>query len=184
MMDDREKGTPFSLSFKTGDRERFKLGEKGFSLIETVLIVVILSIVAVTIWANLGGFSEMKLGAAAKKLTSEIRYANQLATTTQIIHGVSFIATGYTVYENDDPGDPARNPQGGGDFTVTYTTGELEGITVTTTLPNDIVKFNPTGEALRDDGSPLPVGSDSVTLNYQGKARTLTIVPSTGKVNY
>ena len=159
-------------------------GEKGFTLIETVLVIVILSILAVTLWTNLGGFSEMKLSAAAKKLASEIRYAHQLSTTKQIIHGVSFTATGYTVYENDDPLDPARNPHGGGAFIVTYTTGELEGITVTTTLQNDIVKFNPTGEALQDDGSPLPVGSDSVTLNYQGNPRTLSIVPSTGKVNY
>jgi type II secretory pathway pseudopilin PulG len=170
--------------FKTDGKERLKLGERGFSLIETVLIIVILSILSVTIWANLGGFSEMKLGSATKKLASEIRYAYQLSTTKQIIHGVSFTATGYTVYENDDPLDPARNPQGGGDFVVTYTTGELEGIMVTTTLPNDIVKFNSTGEALQDDGSPLPIGSDSVTLNYKGKTRMLSIVPSTGKVNY
>ena len=158
--------------------------EKGFTLIEAILIVVILAIIAIVIATNLGGFSSIKLNAAAKKVASDIRYAQQLSTTKQIIHGVSFTATGYTVYENDTPADPARDPQSSGDFIVSYTSGELTGITVATTLPNDIVKFNADGEALRDDGSPLPVASNSITLSYQSQSRTLTIVPATGKVNY
>ena len=160
------------------------MGEKGFTLIETVLIVVILVILIVTISSNMGGFSEIKVNAAAKKLASDLRYSIQLSTTTQIIHGIRLIPTGYTVFENDDPLDPARDPHGGADFIVNYTMGELEGVTVVSILPNNIVKFNSTGEALQENGSPLPIGSDSITLSYKGESRTVSIVPSTGKINY
>ena len=157
--------------------------EKGFTLIEIILMVIIMAILAVTISTNMGGFRTMKVSSAARKVASDLRYAQQLSTTKQIIHGLEFTATGYSVYENDTPGDWANNPQGGGDFIIDYTTGELEGITVATNLQNDIVKFNSSGEALQDDGAPLPVGS-TVTLNYQGEFKTVTIVPDTGKVSY
>jgi type II secretory pathway pseudopilin PulG len=161
------------------------LHERGFTLIEAILIVVLLSIIAITIATNLGGFSAIKLNAAAKKVASDLRYAQQLSTTKQIIHGIDFSATGYTVYENDNPADPARDPQGGGNFIVNFTSGELAGVTVATTFPaNDIVEFNAGGEALQEDGTLLPGGSNSITLSYQGQSRTLTIVPATGKVNY
>ena len=158
--------------------------EKGFTLIEIILMVIIMAILAITITTNMGGFRTMKVSSAARKVASDLRYAQQLSTTKQIIHGISFTATGYTVYENDNPFAPANNPQGGGDFIIDYTTGELEGITVATTLPNDIVKFNASGEALQEDGTPLPPALNSVTLTYQGEAKTVTIVPGTGKVNY
>ena len=158
--------------------------EKGFTLIEIILILIILSIVAITIMTNMGGFRMIKVSSAAKKVASDLRYAQQLSTTKQIIHGLSFTATGYTVYENDNPAFPANDPQGGGDFIVDYTAGVLEGITVAFNLPGGIVKFNSRGEALQGNGDPLVVGNDSVTLSYQGESKTVTVVPDTGKVIY
>lgn len=179
-----EDGFPLPAVFQGRFYWKNAMRKNGFTLIETVLVIIILSVVAVVLSTHLGGFYRIKVNGAAEKLASDIRFAQQLATTHQIIHGAAFTPTGYTIYENDAPADPAHNPQGGGDFIVNYTTGELSGISVATTLPAGIVKFNPAGEALQSDGSPLPAGSNAVTLSYQGQSRTLTIIPATGRVNY
>jgi type II secretory pathway pseudopilin PulG len=165
---------------------------RGFTLVELVIIVIIVAVVAILVSMQSSDLYTIKLSGAARKLASDIRFAQQLAMTTQNLHGVVLnipAANQYTVYEQDDPTDPARNPTGGNDFIVDYTSGEFDGVTVSTTLPQDsssrrLVKFNSRGEAIGGDNNPLSAPNNTITLSYQGGDKDITIEPTTGRISY
>lgn len=156
--------------------------EKGFTLIELVIVIVLLGIIGVVVSLNLGGLSSIRVNNAIKKMAGDLRYAQQLAMTTQIRHGVIFTANSYTVFENDNTADPARNPQGGGDFNVSFTTGEFAGVIISTSLPGSIVKFEAIGRPLDGNNAVLTTATNQVTFSYSGSTKNISIRPETGEV--
>lgn len=167
---------------------RWFLSKKGFTLIEVVLVLVIVAILAASVNIGINGISSARLNGAARRLVSDLRFAQQVAITKRIRHGIIFTANSYTVFENDLPADPARNPQGGGDFIVDFTTGDFAGVTISTTppqttLPGLVVKFEPSGRPLDGANAALTAATNQVTLNYNGSPKTVTITPETGRVN-
>lgn len=162
----------------------WRRGEEGWTLIELVLVVLLLVVLAVSVSVSLQNYGTIKLNGAARELASDIRFAQQLSMTQQVRHGVIFTANTYTVFENDNTADPARNPMGGTDFTVDYSTGEFQGITLSTVLPGSVVKFDSRGAPLDGSNSALTAGNNTVTLSLSGVTPiTLTIQPNTGRVN-
>jgi len=162
--------------------------EAGFTLIELVLVIIVVAILSAGANVAMDGMSRTKLHGAGRRLISDLRYAQQVTLTKQIRHGIIFSANAYTVFENNLPSDPARNPQGGGDFIVDFTTGEFGGVTIATaspgtTLPGLLVKFTSRGEPLDGTNAPLTTATNQVTLTYKGFSRNITITPETGKVN-
>lgn len=167
-------------------KDRF-FGERGFTLVELVLVIVVVVILAGAVNIGINGISSARLSGAARRLTSDLRFAQQAAITKRIRHGIIFTTNSYTVFENDDATDPARNPQGGGNFIVDFTTGEFAGVTVSLTdLNDDVVRFDPAGRPL-EGNLPNPVTAltipRTVTLSYNGNSQNVTIVQETGKVN-
>lgn len=158
--------------------------EKGFTLIELVFLIIILGIISVVISISIGDINSTKLNSAARRLASDIRYAQQLSLTKQVRHGVIFTANSYTVFENDNTADPARNPQGGADFVISFTTGEFAGIAISTSLPGSVVKFESNGRPLDGTNAALTGATNQVTLTYSGSPKSLTITPETGKLSY
>lgn len=156
--------------------------EKGFTLIELVLLIIMLGIMGLVISISISDINSTKLNSAARRLASDIRYAQQLAMTTQIRHGVIFTANSYTVFENDNTADPARNPQGGGDFNVSFTTGEFAGVIISTSLPGSIVKFEAIGRPLDGNNAVLTTATNQVTFSYSGSTKNISIRPETGEV--
>ena len=158
---------------------------RGFTLIELVLIIVVVAIIG-TVVVNIGvdSIADSKLNGAARKLISDLRFAQQVSGVKRIRHGVIFTANTYTVFENDDTADPARNPQGGADFAVDFTVGDFSGVTLATNLTNSVVRFDAAGRPM--EGNPVPAllaGDKTVTLTYNGVPKTVTIIQETGKVN-
>lgn len=161
--------------------------ERGFTLIEVVLVLVILLVIAAVAALNLSGFATIKVNGAARRLASDIRFAQQMATSQQVRHGVAFnlpAVNQYTVYEQNNPADPARNPAGGADFIVDFTAGEFDGVTIATSLPGGLVKFDSQGQPLDAMDAPLVGGSNTVTLTYEGASAIVTVAPATGRVTY
>ncbi len=170
--------------------------ERGFTLIELVLIIIILGIIGFIISISIGDINSTKLNSAARRLASDIRYAQQLSMTKQIRHGVVFtVPNTYTVFQENDPNPdtPARNPAGGGDLIVDYSSDpQLQGVAISTpsfctgaggTPPcAQALEFNPLGAPTDETGTPLTSGS--VILSYSGNSKTLTVEPNTGKLTY
>lgn len=162
--------------------------EDGFTLVELVLVVIVIAILSAGANVAMDGMDRARLHGASRRLISDLRFAQQATLTKQIRHGIIFTANTYTVFENDLTSDPARNPQGGGDFTVDFTSGEFQGVTIATgapgtTLPGLVVKFASRGEPLDGTNTPLTAATNQVTLTYKGFSRSITITPETGKVN-
>ena len=72
----------------------------GFTLIEAVMVVVMLGILYFVIQPRFDAFYNLKLKTAAKKLISDIRYAQSLAVSRHDDYAVSFDVNGenYRVY--------------------------------------------------------------------------------------
>lgn len=163
------------------------MAERGFTVIELILVIVVMAVLAAVIGLNLSSLDAIKASGAARRLASDIRFAQQMSVTQQNIHGVAFnvpVVQQYTVYEQNDPNNPARNPQGGNDFIVSFVTGEFEGVTIATSFPGGRVGFNSRGEPLDGAGSPVAPPNNTVTLTYQSTAATVTVTPLTGKLTY
>ena len=161
----------------------------GYTLIEVILAIVFISLMAFALSLGIDSISASRLDSAVRRLASDLRFAQQVAVTKRIRHGIVFTANSYTVFENDLPGDPARNPQGGNDFVVDFTTGDFAGVTISTTppqktLPGLVVKFEPNGKPIDGANAPLTNATNQVTLSYNGSPKALTITHETGRLMY
>lgn len=166
--------------------------EKGFTLIELVLLIIMLGIMGLVISISISDINSTKLNSAARRLASDIRYAQQLAMTKQIRHGIVFtVPNTYTVIQENDPNPdtPARNPAGGGNLIVDYNSDpQLQGVTISApsfcvgAICTQTLEFNSLGVPTDAAGTPLTSGS--VILSYSGNSKTLTVIPNTGKLTY
>lgn len=177
---------------------------KGFTFFEVVLIIVITAVLSYTLFIKSTDFYTIKLDSAARKLASDMRFAQQLAMTRQVRNGVVFNWTvacppvaanhTYTVFEEKGAcptvDTPARNPSGGGNLTVDYNTdAQFKGVTITSpsfcvgATCTETLEFDAQGAPTDVAGTQLDSGS--VMLNYPGAtSKTITVTPSTGKVSY
>ncbi len=83
---------------------------RGFTLMELMLIMVLVGAVALLLISYTGDVGNVSVDAASWKIESDIRFAQQLATTQEALHGVLFIAGGnYTVYRGTEA-TPVTDP--------------------------------------------------------------------------
>jgi len=163
---------------------------RGFTLIELVLIILIISILSAWIVPKFGTFiNEIKISGASKKLVNDIRYAQSRAATSQSCHRLSY--TGATAYEVRNMGMacPAsgsgtliKDPLTQGNFTVDLNRLEFSGVlfTLPTGLGGDYVEFDSLGNPY--DGGGLLATSKNVVLTAGIQSKTVTIQSRTGQV--
>lgn len=170
-------------------------GEAGFTLVEAVIIIVLVMILAATAVPRIGNMTGTKASAAARKLQSDIAYAQRLAMVSNLRHRVYFNAapapaSGYAVV-NDANGngvwgeagevsaDPSNN---GGNLSVTLNTGNYSGITLSVVgFTGSYVEFNTLGASF--DGGGALAAAKSVSVTGGGISRTVTVQPGTGAVS-
>ena len=162
------------------------------SVIQAPVPAAIVGILAFVVSLNLGGLDEIKLDNAVKKLVSDLRYAQQLAVSTQSRHGLTIDSTQiYSVHDDNsgadtDIDDPTNL---GVPFIVdfdTYQQGQLSGVRFTSTTPfcgGGVMEFDSLG-APTDTGGTLLGCTPSLVLIYLGDTRTITIEQNTGRLTY
>ena len=135
---------------------------KGFTLLEILIAMAILGIMASVSFAFFKTFSPaLKLSSSVRDLATDIRYAQQLAVTEQVNHGVSFssITDEYWIIKY-------------GNGTTTLSHKSLpDGISFQeiTGFVNDEAIFNPYG-AVEQAGDIL--------INIEDKVKTIMVRPS------
>jgi MSHA pilin protein MshC len=161
------------------------MNQRGFTLIELVMVLVLIGIIALFAAPRLGNIPTTKAFSLADKLRADIRYAQNLAMTRN---------QRYRVYVNNSPapagpgggyavvndangngtwgeaGEFAQDPAGTGNLSVVLDAGDYAGITVS---PNTFIEFNSLG-------SPTTGGT---TLTVSPGGTTLTVTAETGAVN-
>ena len=127
-------------------REKQAMNRNGFTLIELVMVIVLLSIIAMFVAPRLPNITTTNAGAFVDKLRTDIRYAQNLAMTrnrrTRVYFNgqgpapVTAPVQGYTVgIDNSATANCssfvlASDPAGGGNMLVALNTGNYSGITV------------------------------------------------------
>ena len=77
------------------DMTRRLIQERGFTLVEMVLALVILGIISGVAYSNISGSIEkIRLNGASQKLTSDIRYAREMALSRHDTYGLEFDIAG------------------------------------------------------------------------------------------
>lgn len=144
--------------------------KKGFTLIELILILSFLGIMVFVYIESAGDMSEISLDAASRKCQQDIRYAQQLAQTTGVPHGVVFYAGGgYQVYRGS-PGNPVTDPATRQAMIENF--AKYPGVQVSS---NFQVQFDASGR-------PVMGGNQRATLMTGGAVRDIYIVDRTGAV--
>ncbi len=110
---------------KKTEGDRFKNPENGFTLIELVLTIVVVIILGAVASLNLSGLSTARLDQAVNKVVSDLRYAQQLAISTQSRNGMTILSpTSYNIHvDNAGVDTPIVDPTNvGAPFVVSFTT--------------------------------------------------------------
>lgn len=162
------------------------MSARGFTLTELIVILSILGIVSWLAYPKVVAMDEIKLDTAARRLAADLRYAQSLAMSRRVVHGILFepALERYTVFAPNfatpitDPADRART------LTVDYTSRtEFVGVQIQSasfgTTPG--VTFDYFGVP-RDSGGVDLVTSGRVVLSYQGATDTVLVAPQTGMV--
>ena len=139
---------------------------RSFTVIELIVVILILTVLGVTVFARIPDLGPLRLQTAAKKLQTDIRYAQSLALSLQMRTGLAFnvVADSYSLYIERTPGvwSLAANPLTKTDFTVTLNTDEFVGVQIT------VVYFNGYNQALVFDEWGNPYGFNVGTMTASG----------------
>lgn len=145
--------------------------QKGFTLLELILTVSMLSVVALLFISYTGDVGNVSVEAAAHKIKSDIRHSQQLATTTGVTHGVQFTQNGnYVVYMNNINTpvlDPLERTQ------MVEDPAQFGSVNINNSYQ---VEFNGLGKPTVGGGGNVEVVSDS------GAIRRIEVIANTGAV--
>lgn len=164
---------------------------KAFTLLETIAMMVVMAILAVTFMYKWSTYDAIRLEGAGRKMVADIRYTQQIAKSTQTRAGMIFFSRGYDVYSIINAPSPvfANSPGGNcserpdGKFSVDYTNDrckEFSGVTLS--FVNNSIAFNSIGR-LVNATTGADLGTQSVTVNYSG-TKIVSIDGVTGRASY
>ncbi len=167
--------------------------ENGFSLVELVVIVLLISILSATTIPRLFNLSSFDNASTRTQLISALTYTRNRATTTQCTLEFRITTTGWNVWQDDDCQSTGSSGAGCAAplnfITAVAAPGEatqLMGTLTSTTLERLI--FTPTGRLYRSNtagdctslpANPVPSGTQIVGLT---PATTLRLDGATGYV--
>lgn len=143
----------------------------GFTLIELSITIAVVGILALSLFP-LDPFARFNLEMAAQRVEQEIRYAKELATTTNMNYGVNFLFNdSYTVYRQN-VGTPATNPLTRAPL-VQNIGDEYDNIFIANGVQ---FEFDSTGR-------PVIGGGSTVTVSDNTDSITIGVEENTGRIN-
>jgi MSHA pilin protein MshC len=160
---------------------KYYLSNKGFTLIEIIIVILIIGVLAVTILPQFSStLNAIRLRTAKEKLIDDLYYVHNFA-----------IANHTTIRFIVDPADNSYRfgiPNGSdltpitdlstGDSANIDLTSKYRSVTITTTLVGGGFDYDWWGTPFKMDGSTYTVGS--IVLNG---SETINIVPETGFIH-
>ncbi len=174
------------------------MNDKGFTLIELVMVIILVGILAVFVAPRLGTVTGTKADTVADKIRADIRYVQSLAMTMNrrsrvYLNGTGTApASGYAaVNDTSAAGDcssfvASTDPAAGGTLSITLNTGTYAGITVTPSMT--CLEYDALGRPYDCGAGPATCSSTlgGMTINVNANAvlvDTVTVMAQTGAVN-
>lgn len=146
--------------------------EKGFSFIELILTLTVLTVISIAVFPKDNGLTPFALDAASRKVKTDIRYAQNMATTTGDTYG--FRVTGASTYDIYDAstGTIALSP---------YTNIAMQE-NLTTDFGTIVFQNLAYKVEFNSYGRPTLGGGTTLQLNYGGQTKTIQVSATSGYV--
>ena len=160
-----------------------RIQQRGFTIIELVIVTVILGILLTTAAVSMRSFDTLKLSGATEKLKSDIRYAQRTAMHQQVKCGlkIDIKKNSYYVYIGA-PDTKAIDPLNGNDYVVNYDQdGKYRGVVISSTNFGSALYFDPLGIPFDEKDNALSTPGKIVCTMQSGTA-DVTIEGYTGLV--
>jgi len=170
---------------------------KGVTLIELAMVIVIVGILAGLAMPRFDSFYFMKLSGAMKKVSSDIRYAQQLAISQHADSRIEFSGNTYRgCYCNEADGacttgacgstnwSAITDPFTRGNLLVNFNTDpQYSGITISNPSfgGTATLRFDWMGVPQNANGANLTT-EGSVNFSYKGNTSSIAVTPNTGRV--
>lgn len=149
----------------------FNNGFTLISLLMTLTIIGIMAAIAIPGWQELGG---VKAGAAARRVMSDLRYAQDLSIMVRKNHSVVFSGSGYQISRAG--AGVIEDPSYRGETFVVDLAAEFPGIGVTASFGG--------GSTVTFDTKGGTSAGGSVVLALGGKSVTVLVQAGTGRISY
>ena len=157
----------------------------GFTLIEIIIVVVILSIAAMAAIPMMSSASSVQIRSAANLIAADLEYAKSMAISRGQNYIVKFDADNdsYGIYKDGET-DPIQHPiKKGFDYVMDFSSDKRLGKVVITNIDFVDSNGNSSNEVEFDClGSPTGNGG-SVTISADGMTATITVEPVTGYIS-
>ncbi len=165
-------------------KNRLKIPENGFTIIELIVVMVILVIAALVAVPMFSSAADMQLRSAGNMIAADLEYAKNLAIARQQNHSVVFDTTNNAYHVEVTGGAIIAHPVNPGDLSVSFpTTSSLSQVTIVSTdFTNDTITFNYLGSPFSGSGTATPLNSGQINLQAGTFTMTVTVEPVTGYV--
>ncbi|MHC4637306.1 MAG: GspH/FimT family pseudopilin [Planctomycetota bacterium] len=157
--------------------------EGGFTLIEIIIVMVILSLAAVMIVPMFSSAGSIQVGSAANALWGDLEYAKSMAISRSQFYSVVFDPSTERYWITDQNGVIISDPiNKGHDYLRDFRDGSLNKVDIVSAVFDGTVeiKFDYLGSPYNGSGTSLVSGI--ITLDADGSVVTVEVEPVTGLV--
>jgi len=148
---------------------------RGFTLVEVIIVVVILSIAAMMAIPMMSSAGSVQIRSAADALAADLEYAKSMAISHQQNYGIIFYPDNYEYKVVDQDGVVVPHPvKRGFPYTINFRSdSRLNKVNLESTdFVGNQIYFNYLGSPLLNGGT--------ITLQADGSRVTITVEPVTG----
>jgi len=162
-----------------------ELNLKGYTLIEIVLVIAVISILSVSIFVYINYSKTFNLDAGTSKVAADLRYAQNLSMSTAQFSGVSFEGNTYFIYTTTGTEDTLVNNPADFGRSLQVDLFHDFGISIASVLigGGNKVEFSPLGQPYSDKTGSILSTESAIILSVGSDTKTITITPNTGKVS-
>ena len=158
----------------------------GFTFVELVVVITLIGILAWLAYPSLGAIGEIRLDAAARRVASDLRYAQNRAIGSRTVHGVRFDvgAGSYTVYAANSGAAIVNPADRGKRLVVTFASlAETRGVRIESAAFGGTpgVTYDFYGVPRDSAGAELKTPG-RVVLLCDGRRDTVEVAPETGAI--
>ncbi len=158
---------------------------RGFTLVELLIVIAIISIAALTAIPMMSSAAGMQIRSAANMLTADLEYAKSMAISRAQNFSVIFDVSADSYRIEDHDGNVLPHPvKKGFDYVIDFKNdGRLNKVDIIS------VDFDSTSEVKFDylgspyNGSDTPLNSGVINLQAGGTTTTVIVEPVTGYVS-